>query len=61
MPLYRFLCSSCGHGFEVFLRPSEVGIGVRCPHCQAETKDSSPAEAETDQDGKAGCGPSKVT
>ena len=61
MPLYRYLCSSCRRGFEIFLRPSEVGIGVKCPQCQAETKDGSPVEAETDQDGQAGCGPEKVT
>jgi len=61
MALYRFLCSSCSREFELFLRPSEVGMAVKCPHCQAETKDGSPAEAEADQDGKAGRGPGKVT
>jgi putative FmdB family regulatory protein len=61
MPLYRFLCPSCGQGFELFLRPSEVGMEVKCPHCQAETKDGSPAQAEADPDGTGGCGPNKVT
>ena len=61
MPLYRFACSSCGREFELFLRPSEAGAGVKCPHCQADVKNSQPAQKETDQEGSSGCGSGKVT
>ncbi len=61
MPLYKFLCPSCGREFELFLRPSEAGAGVQCPHCQADVKDCQPPQTETSQDGSGGCGPGKVT
>ena len=60
MPLCKFLCSCCSKEFELFLRPSEMGVGVRCPHCQAEVKSSEPAQPE-DPSSSAGCGPNKVT
>jgi putative FmdB family regulatory protein len=61
VPLCKFLCSCCGHEFELFLRPSEMDAGVKCPRCQAEVKDSGPAQPDTDQADSAGCGPNKVT
>jgi putative FmdB family regulatory protein len=61
VPLCKFLCSCCGHEFELFLRPSEIDVGVKCPRCQAEVKDSGPAQPDADQTGSAGCSPNKVT
>jgi putative FmdB family regulatory protein len=61
MPLCKFLCSSCGQEFELFLKPSEMDAGVKCPRCQAEVKDSESAQPDADQTGSAGCAPNKVT
>ena len=60
MPLFKFLCTCCRKEFELFLRPSEMGVGVKCPHCQAEVEGSELAQPE-EQTGSAGCGPNKVT
>jgi putative FmdB family regulatory protein len=61
VPLREFLCSCCGRKFELFLKPSEMDIGVKCPHCQTEVKESEPVQSDTDRSGSAGCGPNKVT
>jgi len=58
MPLCKFHCSCCGEDFELFLRPSEMGAGVKCPQCQAEVREAGP---DADQANAAGGGPGKVT
>ena len=61
MPLCKFHCSCCGQEFELFLRPSEMDAGVKCPQCQAEVREPGVDGPETDQQSSAGCGPGKVT
>lgn len=34
MPMYEFICQSCGHRFEVLTSYSRKGE-VRCPQCDA--------------------------
>ncbi len=38
MALYDYRCKKCGEGFEVEMRPSEVGKkAVRCPACKSKS------------------------
>ena len=37
MPMYTFLCPTCGKAFELFLRPSEALKGAQCPACGEHT------------------------
>jgi putative FmdB family regulatory protein len=32
MPIFDFVCSDCGHGFELFVRGSKVPA---CPECES--------------------------
>ena len=44
MPIFEYLCKSCGKGFEVLVRPN--GAAPACPACQGvdlEKQISSPA------------------
>lgn len=34
MPLYEYICRSCGHAFEVLQRMGDGGEGLRCPACR---------------------------
>ncbi|MGE0143988.1 MAG: zinc ribbon domain-containing protein [Planctomycetota bacterium] len=38
MPLYRYRCDSCRHGFEELMsaREAEVATAVRCPQCNSD-------------------------
>jgi putative FmdB family regulatory protein len=33
MPIYEYVCSECGHEFELFLRSSLVAASGACPQC----------------------------
>jgi putative FmdB family regulatory protein len=33
MPLYEYLCESCGHRFEVLQRMGDGAKGLTCPKC----------------------------
>jgi putative FmdB family regulatory protein len=38
MALYDYRCRKCGEGFEVEMRPSEVGKkAVKCPACKSKS------------------------
>ena len=34
MPLFTFICEHCGEEVNLFLRASQIGEPVSCPHCQ---------------------------
>jgi len=35
MPLYEFVCTTCGEPFEQLVRSANHMDGVRCPACQS--------------------------
>lgn len=43
MPMFDFLCDTCGHRFEELTRSSDTGKELRCPSCgeQGATKQLS--------------------
>jgi putative FmdB family regulatory protein len=39
MPIYEYICQTCGHPFEKMVSFSQVDQMPACPHCQsAETR-----------------------
>ncbi|UCH87328.1 MAG: zinc ribbon domain-containing protein [Dehalococcoidia bacterium] len=36
MPIYEYVCASCGHRFEKLVRNTSLGQArIPCPHCHA--------------------------
>lgn len=36
MPMYEYVCQSCGHDFEILQRMGEGAAGLACPKCGEE-------------------------
>ena len=36
MPMYEYVCQSCGHQFEILQRMGEGADGLACPKCGEE-------------------------
>jgi putative FmdB family regulatory protein len=45
MPIYDYVCSDCGHGFERIRRVEERATALACPHCGGTTPPSLTAPA----------------
>lgn len=35
-PLYDFICNSCGHQFEEFIKHYTYDNEISCPHCEVK-------------------------
>ena len=35
MPLYEYLCRSCGKGFEMLRRMKDADTALECPNCHS--------------------------
>jgi putative FmdB family regulatory protein len=38
MPLYEYVCRSCGHRFETFKSVEERNDSVECPACEKDSR-----------------------
>ena len=67
MPLYEYVCTDCGHRFEVLQRIGEGSKGVRCPECDSEQVErqlstfAAGAGSGSSRSSGASCGPGGFT
>jgi putative FmdB family regulatory protein len=51
MPLYEYLCRSCGKGFEMLRRMKDADADLKCPNCH-----SNKVERQLSTFAAGGCG-----
>ncbi|MFO8010096.1 MAG: zinc ribbon domain-containing protein [Dehalococcoidia bacterium] len=57
MPIYEYVCSKCGHKFELMRRFSDDDSEIKCPRCGEESPERSVSVFARSGGSDTGCAP----